>query len=254
MNSLIILADECVGDKQAILTGDRARYAYETHELRQGACCRVALLGGLRGDGIVEEATRDRVVMAITLTLAPLERVPIDLIVGVPRPQTVKKVIQAAVMLGVRSLHFVKSELGEKSYLQSRALSEEGILEEGAKALEQIWDSRLPTIEVHRNFSYFMRNKLPPLTQEEGVACLLADPTGRELTTADKPLVRLAQVVAIGPERGWSEGEVKIFKYSGFSVVGLGERVVRVEVALVFLIGQLRLVQEPYEKPTDKSQ
>ncbi len=241
MNSLIILARECVGNKEAILTGDRARYAFETHELRQGTSCRVAILGGLRGEGLVAEATAERVVMALTLSLPSLERVPIDLIVGVPRPQTVKKVIQAAVMLGVRSLHFVRSELGERSYLQSRSLSDEGVLEESVKALEQIWDSGMPTIEVHRTFSYFMSNKLPLLTKERDVACLLADPSGREITITDKPLMRTEQVVAIGPERGWSESEIELFKNSGFSVVGLGARVMRVEVAMVFLLGQLQL-------------
>jgi RsmE family RNA methyltransferase len=192
---------------------------------------------------VVVEATPERVVMALTLSLPSLERVPVDLIVGVPRPQTVKKVIQAAVMLGVRSLHFVRSELGERSYLQSRSLSEEGILEESAKALEQIWDSGLPNIEVHRAFSYFMKNKLPLLTKEGGAACLLADPSGRELTVSDKPRTCTGQIVAIGPERGWSKGEVELFKDSGFGVVGLGQRVVRVEVAVVFLLGQLQLLR-----------
>jgi 16S rRNA (uracil1498-N3)-methyltransferase len=241
MNSLIILARECVGNKEAILTGDRARYAFETHELRQGNSCRVAVLGGLRGEGFVAEATVERVVMVLTLSLPSLERVPVDLIVGVPRPQTVKKVIQAAVMLGVRSLHFVRSELGERSYLQSRSLSDEGILEESAKALEQIWDSGVPTIEVHRTFSYFMSNKLPLLTKERDVACLLADPSGREITIRDTPLMRTEQVVAVGPERGWSKSEIELFKNRGFSVVGLGARVMRVEVAMVFLMGQLQL-------------
>ncbi len=243
MNSLIILAGECVGNNEAILSGDRARYAFETHELRGGVACRVAVLGGMRGEGIVLEATRERVVLALTLSLPARERTPVDLIVGAPRPQTVKKVIQAAVMLGLRSVHFLRSELGERSYLQSRSLSEAGLLEEGAKGLEQVWDSELPQIEVHRSFSYFMRNKLPLLAENGDVACFLADPSGRALSAADKAHVCSAQVIAIGPESGWSEGEVELFRHSGFSVVGLGERVVRVEVAVVFLLGQLQLLR-----------
>ena len=46
-------------------------------------------------------------------------------------------------------------------------------------------------------------------------------------------------MVAIGPERGWSEGEVSVFAEQGFVVVGLGERVLRVEIAVTFLVGQL---------------
>jgi RsmE family RNA methyltransferase len=204
------------------------------------------VLGGVRGEGLVKEATRDRVVIQHVFSSPPLERAPIDLIVGVPRPQTVKKVIQAGVMLGVRSIHFVKSELGEKSYLQSKVLSEEGILAEGVKALEQVWDSQLPEIRVHRSFSYFMDVKLPLLgAGRQGVSRLLAHPTGRALLLSDGPLLGSEQVVAIGPERGWSASEVEQFEQRGFTVVGLGARIVRVETAVVLLLGQLQLKESP---------
>ena len=47
----------------------------------------------------------------------------------------------------------------------------------------------------------------------------------------------------MGPERGWSHEEVETFQRAGFGVVGLGERVVRVELALVFLLGKLALLR-----------
>jgi RsmE family RNA methyltransferase len=197
----------------------------------------------MRGEGIVVEATLERIVLELSLFLPSLERRPIDLIVGVPRPQTVKKVIQASVMLGVRSVHFVRSELGERSYLQSRALSDEGILDEGVKALEQVWDSHLPEIKVHRTFCYFMDTKLPQLAMGREVSRLLAHPSGRDLSVSDSALVGREQLVAIGPERGWSAGEVQLFGEHGFSVVGLGDRIVRVEVAVVLLLGQLQLLK-----------
>ena len=49
--------------------------------------------------------------------------------------------------------------------------------------------------------------------------------------------------MAIGPERGWSDAEVDLFTQHGFTPVGLGERVVRVELALVFLLGKLSLLR-----------
>ena len=50
-------------------------------------------------------------------------------------------------------------------------------------------------------------------------------------------------VVAIGPERGWSAQEIELFTHAGFKVIGLGDRVVRVEIALVLLMGQLQLLR-----------
>ena len=110
MNSLIILPFECVDTTCAVLQNNRASYAFGTHGIRVGQTLRVAVMGGLRGTGLVTESSAERVVLTIELSKAAIRHRSVDLIVGVSRPQTVKKVIQAAVMLGVRSLHFVSSD------------------------------------------------------------------------------------------------------------------------------------------------
>ncbi len=247
MNSLILLPDEVRDNSHAILEGVRARYAFVTHGVREGQSIKVGVLGGLRGEGRIVSASLERVSLSLTLTLSHLPPIPVTLVVGVSRPQTVKKVIQAAVMFGVSSLHFVKSAQGEKSYLQSHALDDDQICEESSKALEQVWDSRAPQIIVHRSFSYFMENKLPTIIssareeEKDGkVLTYIAHPGGAPLVSHDSVKCSNAHaVIAIGPERGWSDDEVKAFKGIGFDVVGLGERVVRVELALVFLLGTL---------------
>ena len=245
MNSLLILPEETQSDERAELLGARARYAFETHGIRSGQTVRVGVLGGLRGEARVLEASEDRAVLELSLSEPPLCPRPIDLIVGVSRPQTIKKVIQSAVMLGVRSLHFVRSEQGDKSYLQSRWLDEDQIQEESIKALEQVWDTRAPEIVIHRSFSHFLDNRYPTLLS--GITnpiSLVAHPSGSVLTPSDASRLSAAHViVAIGPERGWSAREVELFSQTGFSVVGLGERVVRVEIAIVLLLGQLQLLR-----------
>jgi len=251
VNSLLLLSHEVRDDSCAILEGARARYAFETHGVREGQSMKVAVLGGLRGEGRVLSASLEMVTLALELTCTQVEPIPVTLIVGVSRPQTVKKVIQAAVMFGVSSLHFVRSEQGEKSYLQSRSLDEDQIQEETIKALEQVWDSRPPQIVVHRTFSYFMDNKLPDIVSsaQDGpfhgkVLKLIAHPGGTPLGCADASRVATAHsIIAVGPERGWSHEEVETFQRAGFGVVGLGERVVRVELALVFLLGKLALLR-----------
>lgn len=155
-------------------------------------------------------------------------------------------------MFGVSSLHFVRSELGEKSYLQSRSLDSAELEEETIKALEQVWDSRALEIVVHRTFSYFMEHKVSGiadlLAQESPggeLARFVAHPGGGSLGCKDAPRLKDApSIVAIGPERGWSDGEIAAFTNAGFEVLGLGERVVRVELALVFLLGRLTMLRE----------
>ena len=251
MNSIVVLPDEVRDGAIVVLVGPRARYAIDTHGVREGESLKVAVMDGARGEGNVISVTSGEVTIALTLTESALAPLPVSLIVGVSRPQTVKKVIQSAVMFGVSSLHFVRSEKGEKSYLQSRSLDEDQIEEETIKAMEQVWDSRRPEIVVHRAFSHFVKQKLPVImeaTRSVGGASellkLVAHPGGSSLTCADSPRLRdAATVIAIGPERGWSEDEVQTFEELGFQTIGLGERVVRVELALVFLLGQLALLR-----------
>lgn len=246
MNSLLILPNECIERAEALLSGDRARYAYDTHGVRVGHTIKVGILGGLRGEGVVLEASPERVRFEVKVTQAALTPAKIDLIVGVPRPQTVKKVIQAAVMFGVTSLHFVRSERGEKSYLQSRSLDADQIEDETVKALEQVWDTRAPEIVVHRTFSYFMEQKLQAIEAAGGarLSKYIAHPTHEQLTVKDASNDPLSHsLIAIGPEKGWSDAEVQLLTERGFRPVGLGERVVRVELALVFLLGKLSLLR-----------
>ena len=246
VNSLILLPEECISQSRAELVGSRALYAYETHEARAGESVRIGILGGAKGEALIESATRDRVVLETRFFEEASPPLPIDLIMGVPRPQTVKKVIQAAVMLGARSVHFVRSELGEKSYLSSHALEDESLHEETVKALEQVWETISPEIKVHRTFSYFLKNHYPSIATYSGQALsMVAHPQGHELVVADAPRVRAAPLIlAIGPERGWSDDEVSAFRSCGFEVVGLGSRVVRVETALVLLMGQINLLRK----------
>jgi RsmE family RNA methyltransferase len=252
MNSLIILPAECVDPTRGILSNERALYAYDTHGIREGQSIKVAVLGGRKGIGFVSAASKDHVEVFISGETTPSSLYPIDLIVGVSRPQTVKKVIQAATILGARSLHFVKSEHGEKSYLQSQALEVDHVQFEVIKGLEQVWESIPPQIHVHRNFTYFLENHVPTLdTNQSDTTCikLVAHPGGRELrailmegeTVEGGTLGRASPsvVIAIGPERGWSDGEVHNFRSTGFTQVGLGPRVMRVELATVFIFGQL---------------
>jgi 16S rRNA (uracil1498-N3)-methyltransferase len=268
MNSLIILQDECVDPTSAILVGGRAHYAFKTHGVTTGQRIRVAVMGVSRGEAIVERASESEVCLTIVESMPSLPFEPVDLVVGVPRPQTVKKVIQAAVMLGARSLHFVRSEKGDKSYLQSRSLEPDLIQEETIKALEQVWCAMAPDILVHRSFPEFAKEILPTLSaptlsaptlsaptlsattlsattlSAPARACWVVDPSGAEFALADTAVIRAASAItlAIGPERGWSVAEIQAFGSAGWRVLGLGDRVMRVELAVVFVLGQVRLL------------
>jgi 16S rRNA (uracil1498-N3)-methyltransferase len=238
MNSLIVYPDEGWHEGCVTLRGDRARSARVSASCEVGVELRIALFGGEKGLGVVRESSDDTIALELVSTTPSLSLRPIDLVVGLSRPQTTKKVIQAAVMSGVRSLHLVHLDSGEKSYLDAHLLQKAQLNQEIAKALEQIWEGLFPTVVVHRHFGGFIRNyeRLLPRTEEE--LRVVAHPGAAPLTS---PLVHSIPraVVAVGSEGGWSQRELEALFGLGFQQVGLGERIVRVEVALLYLLGQM---------------
>jgi RsmE family RNA methyltransferase len=136
----------------------------------------------------------------------------------------------------------VSTELGEKSYSTATLLSPENLQAEVMKALEQIGEGLAPVIHVHRSFRYFCRTHLDGLGQGGEPVKLLAHPQATELMPGNAFDRKKSLVVAIGPESGWSPGELTHFEERGFHRIGLGPRVMRVEIALVFLLGQIRIL------------
>lgn len=202
----------------------------------------VAFLGGSRGRARIVVVTQEWIDIEVLSTEPSLPLQPIDLLVGLSRPQTSRKVLQAAVMAGVRSLHFIKTIRGEKSYVDATLFREDSIHKETIKALEQVGQGLYPDIRVHRNFDYFVKHHLPSFSPCEGK--FIAAPKNAVIKERGRRDHSHCFVLAIGPEAGWSSKEVSVFEAAGFSKIGLGDRVVRVEVAVSMLLGQVMMLND----------
>jgi RsmE family RNA methyltransferase len=244
VNSLIIFSDEFVTPTQVVLRGERARSVYREYHSQEGKEITIAVWQGEKGVAHLRSLAQDEVGIEIVRTEPSRPLQPIDLVVGLSRPQTIKKVIQVAAMVGVRSLHLVRTELGEKSYLTATLLDPHNLNSEVVKALEQIGEGLSPAIHVHRSFSFFCRTHLDLLGQGAAPVRLIAQPRARDLVCTDSFKAQQPVVLAIGPEIGWSSGEVGQFEAHGFKPIGLGPRVMRVEIAATFLLGQIHLLAQ----------
>ena len=241
MNSLLILADEGWESGRIQISGARAQAIFSGHEFQDGQEIHVARLGGDKGKARVVRFSAAVIELDVISTTQSLALHPIDLVVGLSRPQTLKKVLQGAVMAGVRSVHFVHTESGEKSYLTSHLLQPDTLQMEIIKSLEQIGEGLYPEVRVHRSFRFFISHHLPLLGSDQPSVRLIASPDGIGLTTAQLETPYRSMVIAVGSEGGWSAGEVAALCTQGFQKVGLGQRVLRVEVALLMLLGQALL-------------
>lgn len=236
MNSLIILPNEINGDL-AEMHAERAAYLMRAHQLENGIELRAGVWGGQRGHATVLEASPNFVKLQFKASEPPLPREPLHIIVAIPRPQTVKKVLHLATTVGAQALHFVRSDRVERSYLDSHILKE-GLQLELLQALEQACDTVPPEVHVHTRFRPFVEDTLPTLMRQYACARGLVAHTGADSKISPQPSSEQDGIfVAIGPESGWNDFEIELFAKAGFKTVSLGQRMLRVEFALAVLVG-----------------
>ncbi len=246
MNLLLLTEGELRPDGTAELTGRRARHVREVHRAEVGRVLRVGLLGGLVGTGEVTALSRESVALRVTLSEPPPPRPGIDLLLAMPRPKVLKRLFECVASLGVGRLALLNAARVEKSYFDTPALEPVAIREHLLLGLEQGRDTQLPEVSVHARFRPFVEDELAALfpSRERWVADPGADRgfccAGEE---EGKGAARAGCVVAIGPEGGWVPFELDLLASVGFRSFSLGSRILRVETAVPFVIGQLVLAR-----------
>ena len=233
MNLILLFEDDFVAPDVAQLRGRRLEHVTGVHRAAVGESLVVGVAGGRIGTGLV---TRLGEVLELRVTLErdPPPPLPVTLILALPRPKVLNRVIASATSLGVKRIALVNAWRVEKSYWKSPRMSEESLREQCVLGLEQAKDTVLPSISLHRLFRPFVEDGLPAIA--EGTLALVAHPVAaRECPRA----VNAPVTLAIGPEGGFIAQEVESLQRAGFEAVSLGERVLRVETAVAALLARL---------------
>jgi 16S rRNA (uracil1498-N3)-methyltransferase len=214
----------------------RAQHVLNVLRRSKGDSFDVGLVDGPRGKATLLTINAEALTLGFTWGTEPPALDPIALIIGLPRPQTARKILQEATALGVRAVHFFRSEKGESSYGQSTLWSSGEWRRHVITGAEQAFDTRLPQV-THG------------LTLEEVVARIsngATAPTWIALDNYESPGalssgdVRGEVVLALGPERGWSAGERDLLRSKGFRFAHLGPRVLRTETAVVAAVAIIK--------------
>ncbi|MFA7346791.1 MAG: 16S rRNA (uracil(1498)-N(3))-methyltransferase [Desulfurivibrionaceae bacterium] len=246
MNLILLHPRELTG-QHVTLTGRRAEHIRKILRAAVGDNLRVGMLGGLLGTGCIREMAGNSVVLEVQLTSEPPPFPPTDLILAVPRPIMLKRVLAQAVSMGVSRIFLINANRVEKSFFSSTLIQSNDFTEPLCLGLEQAMDTRLPEISVHPRFRPFVEDLLPQLLSDCPIR-LLAHPEG------DQTIAQAAEglsgqpgqraILAIGPEGGWVDFEVQRFKEQGFMPFSLGARILRVDTAVPALLAQLSLLRQ----------
>ena len=237
MNLLLLEPHELTKDGVAILEGRRHKHALEVLRAAEGDVLRVGVRGGNLGLAEVLESSKVHLVLKPRLDQPPPPRAGVDLLLAVPRPKAVKRLLPALASLGLDRLVLLNAARVEKSYFDAGALEEETrsrLLDEG---LEQGRDTVAPEVLVRTRFRPFVEDELPAFAR--GAASRLVCPPGGPPLPRREGRARTC--LAVGPEGGWVPFELELLGQAGFHPVGLGERPLRTEIAVPALLGALGL-------------
>lgn len=243
MNIILLDAEELSETKSVTLTGRRFEHIRQVLKAEVGDRLRVGQINGQRGHAEVLSIDAHGCQLACVFAEPPPPTPEMILIIALPRPQTLKKLLLEATSLGIAALHFVRGRRTDKNYFQSKVLEAERLRHHLLLGLEQSGDTRLPPVTLHKRFRPFVEDSLDSLLPD---ACqrLLADAQSHRPLAESGPIKPGPVALAIGPEGGWTDFEREQWRAAGFDEFSLGPRILRVETAALVAMAQLRLLQQ----------
>ena len=234
MNLLLLTENDRVDAQHSAVSDRRLDHLIKVHRANAGDTLRAGLVDGLTGEATIEEIGKTRALLSANLDIPPPPKLPLSLILALPRPKMLRRILRTVAELGAAELHLVNSYRVEKSYWQTPVLEESTIREYLLQGLQQARDTALPPVQCHRRFKPFVEDTLPTLLEDR--QALLAHP-------GDYPdCPRQAKgptALVVGPEGGFIPYEVEKLQAAGCETVSLGPRILRVENAVTALLGRL---------------
>ncbi len=204
----------------------------------------IGLVNGPMGDAVITSIDSQGVTFSWTQTLSAAEAVglyPVTLLVAQVRPICMKRILREAVSLGVRRIVVTGTDTAEKSYRAS------GLWTSG-EYRKYLLDGAMQAARTGMSdlcFADTVDNAIHQLENEQAVRLMLDNVLdGVPLSGLTPPSGEA--VLAVGPERGWTDRERTLLVQAGYRPVSLGARVLRTETAcsagVAVLLGRMGLL------------
>jgi 16S rRNA (uracil1498-N3)-methyltransferase len=227
----LILFEATELDQPLALQDPRAVHLLKVLRRAVGDTFDAGLVNGPRGKGTLTSIHDDKLSLGFIWEPVPDPLPPLIVIAGLPRPQTARDILRDGTSLGASELHFIRTDKGEPGYAQSTLWTTGEWRRLVWAGAEQAFETRIPAVTHGRTLADVL-TRLPTTSTR-----LALD--NYEATAAFSACVLPPEhppVLALGGERGWSDGERGLLRAHGFQLVHLGSRPLRTEVALVAAI------------------
>jgi RsmE family RNA methyltransferase len=222
----LMLLDDAVAELSLPLRDQRAVHIRDVLRMKPGDRFDVGALNGPRGKARILSDGQDGMKLGIEWGALPRAAAQLRLVIGLSRPQTMRKVLREAPALGIAELHIARCMRSEAAYASSSLWSggeRRELLRLGA---EQAFTTRIPTLAMHGS----LEEALAAAESPNRVA--LDNYEATQPLARWKPATGGFTTLCVGPERGWEGAERDILRQRGYELAHLGPRVLRTETAV----------------------
>lgn len=245
MNIILFESNEVTGER-VVVTDHRARHIVKILHSLPGDTVRVGVIDGDVGTGKIVTLKSKypfEVELKLCLDTVPAPCCAIDLLLALPRPIMLKRILSQATALGVGTIHLINADRVEKSFWDAGILREEEYRPHLLQGLEQAVDTRVPHLKIHRHFRPFVEEFLPGIVGQYG-AVVIAHPHASKTLPRCLAIPAGRVLYAVGPEGGWRDAEVEKFLAAGMQSFTIGPRILKVDTAVVAIHARIAQLQE----------
>ena len=219
---------------------EQVTHIKEILKSKVGDSLTVGEMGGYIGKATIAQIRNDEVLLTdIILDKNPPEKLDLTVVLALPRPKVLRRLIMDMTSLGVNKLIIVNSYRSQKSYWQSPLLNR--IDEFVFEGLQQAIDTVPPVIELKKRFKPFVEDEFPALLGNAVIAHPYTSQSWKTYLEAAKCRTNtkdtMPKILCIGAEGGWIDYEVDLLCQHGCTSVSLGPRILRTEAVVNVLLG-----------------
>jgi len=234
MNIVLLDANQdCSSDIWSIEDQRQIKHLNQHLQLKAGDTLKVGVRDGRRYLTEVQSITAQQIMLRPIQTESVPNKLPVHLILALPRPKVLRRMIMDAVTLGVERISLIHSYRVDKSYWQSPFLQQ--LDDYVTLGLEQAGDTIVPEIQLYKRFKPFVEDVLPTLISEQRPAYVAHPYAEQSMSHA----IAHGCNLIVGPEGGFIPYEIELLKKNGCQAMSLGNRILRTETAVSNILGRL---------------
>lgn len=173
------------------------------------------------------------VILESDFLASPPQKLPVTLVLALPRPKVLRRMVQDATAMGVQKIVLLHSYHVDKSYWSSPILQQ--LDEAMILGLEQAQDTIFPELSLEKRFKPFVEDRL-----STWIDCNRPAYVAHPYAQASLPSnIQHGCILIVGCERGFIDYEINLLVENGCQIYQFGSRILRTENSVPYCLGRL---------------